>query len=118
MTVPLLVAVVLLTVMEGLATLARGVLFTAAVCLATFASALLLAGGLRVAGAAFGQTWARGIVAILVFVVAVGGTARLLSRRFPVDEEPDDPQGDDDPAGGVEPGGRTSEGDHSGPTEP
>lgn len=73
--------VLLFSVMAGLAALARGVLFTTAVCLALVASVSVLVGSLRLARAVGGPSWLPGAVAILAFVLVVGGPAYLLAIR-------------------------------------
>lgn len=73
--------VLLFSVMAGLAALARGVLFTAAVCLALVVSVAVLVGSLRLARAVGGPAWVPGVVAILAFVLVVGGPVYLLAIR-------------------------------------
>lgn len=73
--------VLLFSVMAGLAALARGVLFTTAVCLALVVSVSVLVGSLRVARAVGAPAWLPGAVAILAFVLVVGGPAYLLAIR-------------------------------------
>lgn len=93
--------VLLFSVMAGLAALARGVLFTAAVCLALFASVSVLFGSLRLARAVGGPTWIPGALAILAFVLVIGGPAYLLAIRADSalqSATPDD-RGSDDAAG-------------------
>lgn len=73
--------VLLFSVMAGLAALARGVLFTTAVCLALVVSVSALVGSLRLARAVGGPSWLPGAVAILAFVLVVGGPTYLLATR-------------------------------------
>lgn len=72
--------------MAGLAALARGVLFTAAVCLALVVSVSVLFGTLRFARAVGGPAWIPGVLAILAFVLVVGGPAYLLAIRGDSDD--------------------------------
>lgn len=94
--------VLLFGVMAGLAWLARGVLFTVAACLVLAASVAVLYVSLRVVGALVGQTWLQGALAILAFVLAIGGPAYLLAVREPSTRREavsGDPPGADQPAG-------------------
>lgn len=86
--------VLLFSVMAGLATLARGLLFTVAVCLALVASVAVLHASLRIGGMAGGPAWIAGVLAILAFVLVVGGPAYLLAIRTELSRLDVAPDGD------------------------
>lgn len=98
--------VLLFSVIAGLAALARGVLFTAAACLVLLASVSVLYASLRIARTFGGPAWIPGVLAILAFVLVIGGPAYLLVTReessrgdVAPDDQTNDHRIDDRPTG-------------------
>lgn len=75
--------VLFVDVMDGLAALARGVIFTLAASLVLLGSVFVLYTSLSVTGALIGTTWVRSALAILVFVLVLAGPSYVLAIREP-----------------------------------
>lgn len=98
--------VLLFSVIAGLAALARGILFTAAVCLVLLGSVFVLYTSQRIARTFGGPEWIPGALAILAFVLVIGGPAYLLATRdgssrgtVASDDHTNDHTSDDHPTG-------------------
>lgn len=90
--------VLLVSVMSGLAALARGLGFTFAASLVLLGSVFVLYGTLTVAGAVVGSTLVQTALALVMFVLVIGVPVHFLASRKPSPRDDRPPDGG--PSGG------------------